>query len=248
MSEALKGKRALVTGASQGIGRVIAKALAAEGCEVAVNCAHHIEKAESVVEEIKSAGGKAFAMPCDVSDESAVKKMFGEIGDLDILVNNARLDPWLRNDTVSEGEWFSRVIDVNLKGAFLCSWEFFPRACKRGYGRIVNMSSVRAFRPAEMNTIAYAASKSGMHSLTRAFADNGAPHNVTANSICPGMVVTENIDRRLSPEKKTMEMAAIPMRRGAESAEIADAVLFVVKNGYVTGATINVSGGMYYEP
>lgn len=248
MEQELKGKRALITGASQGIGRVIAMEMAKHGCEVIVNCAHHIEKAESVVREIEAAGGKAEACCCDVSCEPAVKKMFADLGDLDILVNNARLDPWLRDNTVSEGDWFSRVLDVNLKGAFLCSWEFFPKACERKFGRIVYISSVRAYRPAEMNTIAYGASKSGMHALARAFAHNGAPFNVTANCICPGMVITENIDRRLSPEKKAMEQAAIPAGRGCTSEEVADAVLFVIRNGYVTGSMVNVSGGMYYEP
>lgn len=248
MEQFLTGQRALITGGSQGIGRVIAEQLAACGCEVIVNCAHHAANAEAVAEKIRANGGKAQVCVCDVSNETAVKKMFADLGDLDILINNARLDPWLRDDTVSEGEWFSRVLDVNLKGAFLCSWEFFPKACARKYGRIVNISSVRAFRPAEMNTIAYAASKSGLHSLARAFAENGAPYNVTANCICPGMIVTENIDKRLSPEKKAMEQAAIPSRRAGTSEEVADAVLFVIRNGYVTGSMVNVSGGMYYEP
>ena len=243
----LVGKRALVTGGSQGIGKVICEELAKCGCEVIVNCAHNIANAQNVADGINQAGGKASVYRCDVSDEQAVKKMFDDLGELDILVNNARLDPWLRDPSISEGDWFSKVMDVNLKGAFLCSWEFFPRACERKYGRIINISSVRAYRPAEMSNIAYGASKAGMHSLARAFADNGAKFNVTANCICPGMVVTENIDKRLSPEKKAMEMAAIPAQRGAESCEIADAVLFLIGNAYVTGSMINVSGGMYYE-
>lgn len=247
MERFLEGKKALVTGGSQGIGRVIALALAAAGSEVVVNCAHNIANAEKVVAEIEAAGGKASSYACDVSDEAAVKKMFADLGAVDILVNNARLDPWL-HDTMSEGDWFSRVMDVNLKGAFLCSMAFFPGACERRYGRIVNISSVRAYRPAEMHMIAYGASKAGMHSVARAFADNGAPYNVTANCICPGMIVTENIDKRLSPEKKAQEQAAIPMGRAGTSEEVADAVLFVVRNGYVTGSMVNVSGGMYYEP
>ena len=247
MKTDLNGKRALVTGGSQGIGKVICEELANCGCEVIVNCAHNIDNAKRVADGIISAGGKALVYRCDVSDEAAVKKMFEELGDLDILVNNARLDPWLREPGVTEGEWFTKVMEVNLKGAFLCSWEFFSRACERNYGRIINISSVRAYRPAEMSNIAYGASKAGMHSLARSFADNGAKYNVTANCICPGMVVTENIDKRLTPEKKAMEMAAIPAQRGAESIEVADAVLFLIGNAYITGSMINVSGGMYYE-
>lgn len=247
MDRFLDGKKALVTGGSQGIGRVIALALASAGSEVVVNCAHNVANAEKVAAEIKASGGKASVYACDVSDENAVKKMFADLGEVDILVNNARLDPWL-HDTMSEGDWFSRVMDVNLKGAFLCSMAFFPGACERRYGRIINISSVRAYRPAEMHMIAYGASKAGMHSVARAFADNGAPYNVTANCICPGMIVTENIDKRLSPEKKAQEQAAIPMGRAGTSEEVADAVLFVIRNGYVTGSMVNVSGGMYYEP
>ena len=243
----LNGKRALVTGGSQGIGKVICEKLAENGCEVIVNCAHHIDNAKKVADAINQNGGKASYYACDVSDETAVKKMFEELKNIDILVNNARLDPWLRDKSLSEGEWFSRVMDVNLKGAFLCSLEFFKYACERKYGRIINISSVRAYRPAEMSTIAYGASKAGMHSMARTFANNGAVFNVTANCVCPGMVITENVDKRLSPEKKAEEMAAIPAQRAADSSEVADAVLFLIDNAYVTGSMINVSGGMYYE-
>ena len=247
MNVDLNGKRALVTGGSQGIGKVICEKLAENGCEVIVNCAHHIDNAKKVADGINQNGGKASYYACDVSDEAAVKKMFEDLKDIDILVNNARLDPWLRDKSLSEGEWFSKVMDVNLKGAFLCSLEFFKYACERKYGRIINISSVRAYRPAEMSNIAYGVSKTGMHSLARAFANNGAEHNVTANCVCPGMVITENIDKRLTPEMKAREMADIPAKRAAESWEIADAVLFLIDNAYVTGSMINVSGGMYYE-
>ena len=244
----LKGKRALVTGASQGLGRVIALELARKGCEVIVNCAHHPENAQKVADEITASGGKAEACVCSVSDETAVGAMFEKLGRVDILINNARLDPWRRTAEMTEGEWWSLVMDVNLKGAFLCSMAFFNRAKEYGWGRIVNIASVRSFRPAEMNMIAYGVSKLGMHGLTRAFAENGAPFGITANTVCPGMVVTENINRRLTPEKYREESAAIPLGRGATCGEIADAVLFAVGNGYVTGETININGGMYYAP
>ena len=118
------------------------------------------------------------------------------------------------------------------------------KAQPRRWGRIVNIASVRSFRPAEMHMIAYGVSKLGMHALTRAFAHNGAPFNITANTVCPGMVITENIDKRLTPEKYAEESAAIPLGRGATGEEIADAVLFPIRNGYVTGETININGGI----
>ncbi len=247
----LKGKNALVTGSSQGIGRVIAQTLAEQGCRVWVNCAHSRENAERVAEEIRTSGGSADTVLCDVSNEQAVESMFEylqEKGGIDILVNNARLDPWQRKKEMSEGEWFDRVLSVNLKGAFLCSEAFFRRAIPRRFGRIVNMASVRSFRPAEPDMIAYGVSKLGMHALTRAYANNGAKYNITANTVCPGMVVTENIHKRLTPEKYAEESAAIPLGRGATGQEIADAVLFAIRNGYVTGETININGGMYYAP
>lgn len=246
--ENLKDRVALVTGSSQGIGRVIARELATAGCRVIVNCRNGHDKAEAAAAGIRADGGMAEVYCCDVSDEAAVNAMFAELGPVDILVNNARLDPWQRRPEMSEGEWFDRVMRVNLKGAFLCSEAFFRQAQPRRWGRIVNIASVRSFRPAEMHMIAYGVSKLGMHALTRAFAHNGAPFNITANTVCPGMVITENIDKRLTPEKYAEESAAIPLGRGATGEEIADAVLFPIRNGYVTGETININGGMYYAP
>ncbi len=244
----LSGKTALVTGASQGLGRVIATELAAAGCRVLVNCARHRENAEKVVAAIHEQGGAAEVAVADVSNETAVRQLFEQVAPVDILINNARLDPWRRTAEMSDGDWWSQVIDVNLKGAYLMSQAFFARAKPRGWGRIVNISSVRSFRPAEPDMIAYGVSKLGMHGLTRAYAQNGAPYGITANTIAPGMVITENLQRRLSPEKYAEESAAIPLGRGATSEEIADAVLFVLRNGYVTGETVNINGGMYYAP
>ena len=248
MEKFLENKRALVTGGSQGIGRVISLMLAAEGAHVIVNCANNPDNARKVADEIISSGGSAEVYRCDVSDEAAVGKMFDELKRVDILVNNARLDPWRRTAEMSEGQWWSQVMDVNLKGAFLCSMAFFERAKSYNWGRVVNVASVRSFRPAEMSMIAYGVSKLGMHGITRAIAHNGAPFGITANTVCPGMVTTENIHKRLTPEKYAEECGAVPLGRPATSEEIADAVLFVIRNAYVTGETININGGMYYAP
>ena len=248
MENFLKDKRALITGGSQGIGRIIAHTLGAYGAHVIVNCANNLENAERTANEVIAAGGSASVYRCDVSDEAAVGKMFDDLGRVDILVNNARLDPWRRTPDMSEGEWWSRVMDVNLKGCFLCSMAFFERAKTYGWGRVVNIASVRSFRAAEMSMIAYGVSKLGMHGVTRAIAQNGAPFGITANTVCPGMVTTENIHKRLTPEKYAEECGAVPLGRPATSEEIADAVLFVIRNGYVTGETININGGMYYAP
>ena len=122
-----EGKKALVTGASQGIGRVIAKTLAAEGAEVIVNCAHSPAKAQTVADEIIAAGGKASVFVCDVSDEASVKQMFARLSPIHYLINNARVDPYFRKPEMSNGDWFSLVMDINLKGAYLCSMSFFTK-------------------------------------------------------------------------------------------------------------------------
>lgn len=248
MSMSIKGKKALVTGASQGLGRVIAIMLAKEGCHVVINCAHNPQKAEAVASEIRENGGEASICICDISDETAVRKMFADLGGVDILVNNARIDPYFRTPEMSDGDWWDLVMRINLKGAYLCSQAFFDQAKERGWGRIVNIASVRSFIPAEPNMIAYGVSKLGMHGITRAFAQNGAAFGITANTVCPGMVLTENITKRITEEQMKASEAKIPVGRGGTCEEMADAVLFVIKNAYVTGETIHVNGGAYYAP
>ena len=248
MSMSIKGKKALATGASQGLGRVIAIMLAKEGCHVVINCAHNPQKAEAVASEIRENGGEASICICDISDETAVRKMFADLGGVDILVNNARIDPYFRNPEMSDGDWWDLVMRINLKGTYLCSQAFFDQAKERGWGRIVNIASVRSFIPAEPNMIAYGVSKLGMHGITRAFAQNGAAFGITANTVCPGMVLTENITKRNTEEQMKASEAKIPVGRGGTCEEMADAVLFVIKNAYVTGETIHVNGGAYYAP
>lgn len=248
MDTSIKGKKALVTGASQGLGRVIAMELAKKGCHVIVNCAHNPQKAEQVAKEIRDNGGEASVFVCDISDETAVREMFSGLGGVDILVNNARIDPYFRKPEMSDGDWWDLVMRINLKGAYLCSQAFFDQAKGRGWGRIVNIASVRSFVPAEPNMIAYGVSKLGMHGLTRAFAQNGAAFGITANTVCPGMVLTENLTKRITEEQKKASEARIPVGRVGTCEEMADAVLFVIQNAYVTGETIHVNGGTYYAP
>lgn len=244
----LVGKCALVTGSSQGLGRVIAMRLAAEGASVIVNNEGNEARAKDVVDQICACGGNARVICADIASDDHVKRLFGASGPVDILVNNARIDPYFRPQSDTDGQWFERVLHVNLTGAYLCSMAFFEQAKERSWGRIVNISSVRSFIPAEMNMIAYGVSKLGMHGLTRAFAANGAQYGITCNTVAPGMIDTENIERRLTPAMRDREVARIPIGRPSTCDEIAEAVLFAVNNGSITGETININGGMYFAP
>ncbi|PAW79176.1 MAG: hypothetical protein B9S32_04260 [Verrucomicrobia bacterium Tous-C9LFEB] len=249
-SSSLKGRTALITGSSQGLGRAMAIRLAGEGCNVAINHLGGGRLAKNVVDLIQNAGGKAAEFEADISDEEAVSDLFSAIqhayGAVDILINNARLDPWRRSADMTEGQWWDMVMKVNLKGAYLSSWKFMQQIGDRRWGRIVNISSVRSFVPAERNMIAYGVSKLGMHGLTRSFAEWGAPLGVTVNTVAPGVVATENIHKRLSAEKYASEISRVPIGRASSMDEIANAVLFVLQNGSVTGETVNINGGMHY--
>lgn len=250
--ESLSGRTALITGSSQGLGRNMASRLAAAGCKVAINHWGGSALAKQVVQAIRETGGKACEFEADISDETSVDKLFDSIratyGPVEILINNARLDPWRRTAEMTEGQWWDQVMAVNLKGAYLGSWKFMQQSDIPRWGRIVNISSVRAFLPAERHMIAYGVSKLGMHGLTRSFADWGAPLGITVNTVAPGVVATENIHMRLSPEKYDSEIARVPTGRAATMDEITNAVLFVLQNGYVTGETIHINGGMHYSP
>ena len=243
-----KGRTAIVTGASQGLGKEIARIFAEAGAHVIVNCAHHIERAEAVADELRQAGFSAKAYQCDVSDEEAVRKMFKELGAVDILINNARLDPYFRTAEMSESQWFMKTMEVNVLGAYLMSMVFLEQAQERKWGRIVNISSSRAYTPAEPRMVAYNISKLSLHALSRSFAAQGAPYNITANTVAPGFVQTENVSKRLTPEAVAKEVGKIPLQRTGSMREMAEAVLFAAGNGYVTGDVINVNGGQFYTP
>ncbi len=244
----LTGKNAVVTGASQGLGAVVASALAAAGARVFVNYAHGAQKAAAVVAEIRAAGGQAEEFGCDVADEKQVGERFArleaESGGIDVLINNARLDPYARKPEHTDGEWFDRTLAVNLKGAYLTSLAVLDGMKARGWGRIVNVSSVWADRPATRRLIPYSVSKAGMHALTRACAREGAPQ-VTVNTVAPGLILTENAAVRLTAEQLAAETADIPLQRGATPEEIAGVILQTLENGFITGETIRVNGGVW---
>lgn len=248
METELNGKIALVTGAGQGIGRAIARALAAHGATVAVNDVKR-EKTDQVVAEIAANGGKAVAACADVSQCDAVDAMVGGIvkqcGRLDILINGARVEP-PRPAGMTPEDWWDRVLDVDLKGAWLCSMAALEPMKRQQFGRIINISSIQGYMGnAEEEWIAYSCAKAGMGGLTRSLALVGLKLGITANAIAPDYIETEVMEARWGREKMREFAAGVPMGRAGKPEEVAEAVLFLVKSGFITGETIFITGGRF---
>lgn len=236
----LQGRVALVTGASRGIGRSIAWALAERGAALAINFRTRADEADALLAQIHSAGGRSIAAPADVSISAQVNEMVaraaGELGPIDILVNNAGI----AIGGVRE-EDFDRGIAVNLKSAFLCTEAVLPVMRARRWGRIVNISSVAA-RGAGAVGVIYNASKAGLEGLTRRYASRVAKDGVTVNAIAPGPTDTE----MGAPLKAGGIEARIPVGRMGHAEEVAQATVMVIGNGFITGQTIAVNGGLAF--
>lgn len=245
MADCIQGKTALVTGSSQGIGKEIARELAKQGCLVLVNGAHNPDKVRNVCEEIRADGGNATEFLCDISNENELREKLLGVPPVDILVNNARLDPYQRPDRLSEGEWFERLLHVNLTGAYLAILAVSEGMKERRWGRIVNISSVQAFVAVPPKMIPYAVSKLGLHALTRCFALELGNYDITVNTVAPGMVVTENIHNRLTEEHIRQKLDRFPLHRAASSNEVAECVVNTLRCGAMTGETVNINSGFH---
>jgi len=242
----LHNRVALVTGASRGIGKAIALVLAEAGAAVAVNYRERMEDAWAVTEAIRKIGGRAAAFGADVSIRSAVEGMVHEIrdrlGPIDILVNNAGIAETRGLEDITEDD-FDRAIAVNLKSAFLCTQAVVPGMRAQRWGRIVNVSSIGARVGAGSVSVAYGAAKAGVEGLTRAYALRLAPEGVTVNAVAPGLIDTE----MGKPLLEAGVAARIPVGRAGMADEIAQAVVLIVGNGYITGQTIAVNGGSLFS-
>lgn len=242
----LEGKTAIVTGASRGIGREIAKALAEEGAFVIVNYSGSREKAEETVKEIRENGGKAEAYQCDVSDfqasEEMVKHILEKHARVDILINNAGIT---RDGLIMRmsGEDFERVIDVNLKGSFHMIRHLSRQFLKQKSGKIINISSISGIL-GNAGQANYAASKAGIIGLTKAAARELAGRGINVNAIAPGFIETEMTDV-LPNAVKEAAVKQIPMGRFGKPEDVAELAVFLAsdKAKYITGQVVCVDGG-----
>ena len=238
----LNGKVALVTGASRGIGAAIAVALAEAGAAVAVNYRERADAANALVADLNKAGMRAIAVAADVSQASHVSKMIERVGSalgpVDILVNNAGIAIVRSVDDLTEAD-FDRTITVNLKSTFLCTQAVLAAMRAKKWGRIVNITSGAA-RGAGAIGPHYNASKAGMEGLTRGYAARLVKDGITVNAVAPSLIDTDMMRGR-------SDLAArIPLGRLGHSEEVAQAVLMVLGNDYMTGQTIMLNGGMNF--
>jgi glucose 1-dehydrogenase len=257
----LLGQKALVTGASSGIGRAIALALADAGADLLINYSSGEEKANSLVDEIHAKGASALAVRADVSDEAQVSEMFARMkeryGTIDILINNAGLQQDAPFHEMTLAQW-NRVINVNLTGQFLCSREAVREFMRRGVrpevscsaGKIICISSVHEVIP-WAGHVNYAASKGGVMLMMKSIAQEVAPFRIRVNSICPGAIRTPiNMEAWDTPQAYNELMKLIPYKRIGEADEIGRAAVWIASDyaDYVHGISLFVDGGMTLYP
>jgi glucose 1-dehydrogenase len=257
----LKGQRALVTGASSGIGKGIAIGLGHAGADVVVNYIKDDAEAEAIVDEVKHCGANSYAHRCDVSNEDDVRQMFDrmrrEFGTIDVLVNNAGLQQDAPFEEMTLAQW-NRVIAVNLTGQFLCAREAVREFKRRGVqpavscsaGKIICISSVHDVTP-WAGHVNYAASKGGVSLMMKSIAQEVAPWRIRVNAVCPGAVRTPiNMQAWSTIEAYTELMKLVPYKRIGEVDDIARAAVWLASDDsdYITGASIYVDGGMTLYP
>jgi NAD(P)-dependent dehydrogenase (short-subunit alcohol dehydrogenase family) len=245
----LSGKTALITGASRGIGKAIAELLAQHGAHVIIS-SRKVEGCAAVVEEITAAGGSAETMACHIGDleqiENAIAQIRERHGKLDILVNNAAINPYFGHILDTPPDAFQKTIDVNMRGYFYMSVEAGKLMRETGGGAIVNTASINALKPPPMQAI-YSITKAAVVNMTRAFAKECARFNIRCNALLPGLTKTEFAGALFEDEKfYNYAISQIPMRRHAEPGEMAGAVLYLVSDAasFTTGEILVVDGGM----
>jgi len=245
----LKGKNAVVTGGSRGIGRAIAMGLAEAGADVVLTYKSNRAEADKVVGEIQKLGRRALTLPMDVTDrksvEAAAKDARG-FGAISILINNAGINKPTDFDQVSDSDW-DEIVGTNLKGPFVAAQVFLPLLKDSGGGSIVNISSVSG-QYGGPRTAHYAASKAGLISLAQVIARFGAQYNVRSNTIAAGLIASDMAAAGMAAASVQKAAEAIVLKRLGTPQEVADAAVFLASgaSSYITAQTINVNGGLYF--
>ena len=249
----LKGRIALVTGASRGIGACTGEFFASRGARVAVS-ARTVSDLENLVDRIAGNGGEALAIPCDVTDQTQVEKMVQTVvqkwGRLDILVNNAGMGtPIMPVEEIPPQDW-DHTLALNLKSAFLCVRAAAPVMKNQKYGRIVNVSSFAGRNYSRLSGPHYGAAKAGLQGFTKHMAVELGPFGICTNAVAPSIVLTERVKKRWearTEEDRTNVLAGIPLRRLAQPEEIATVIAFLASDdaSYVNGVCIDINGGSY---
>lgn len=250
----LKGKVALITGSTRGIGKALALGFAKEGAEVIIH-GRNPEKAQMVAKEVQDLGARSFAISGDVTSGQEVRRMveeaIGQSGRIDILINNAGINPFiLPAEKITEEGW-DQVLDVNLKGVFLCCQAVGTKMIEQGGGKIINISSVIGFL-GDQGFLPYAVSKAGVMMLTRVLAHEWSRYQVTVNAIAPGIIAAGMNTPILNKEPLVSGLVRqIPLKRLGRPEEVVQAALFLASedSSYINGTTLVVDGGMMgYQP
>jgi acetoacetyl-CoA reductase len=244
----LAGHTALVTGASRGIGRAIALALAQEGADVVVNYVYNETPAQQLAEEIKQIGRQCFPVKADVSDFPDTYRMAQEVykalGHLDILVNNAGITSDKTFQKMDHASW-RNVLATNLDGVFNCTKVFIDGMLAQGWGRVVNITSVIG-QIGNFGQVNYAASKAGVAAFTKSLAKEVAAKGITVNAVAPGFIDTEMVNA-IPDRVRTRLLEQIPMRRFGKAEEVARACVYLCSTDgdYITGSELMLNGGLY---
>ncbi len=245
----LKDKVAVITGSSRGIGREIAETFAREGCDMVINYYSDATSAAQIEKKIRDIGRSVLVIQADVTKRKDIQRLFFEaithFGRIDILVNNAGINKRGFFTEITDEDW-DMIMNVNLKGPFICCQEIFSYMKEQGSGRIINISSV-AGQYHGPKTVHYAVSKAGLNSLTKVIARYGAPHNILVNAVAPGIILTDQTRDELSSVAGRNVIDMTLLKRPGNLEDVANTCILLAseEQNYITGQVISVSGGAY---